>query len=76
MEKMTLCTNCNNTGENILVYHPDTITPAQIEKALSIRGFFISDCFAVDPEELQFYIIDDRLTLTPALVARVMKLTA
>ena len=74
--KNILYTNCNNTGENVLVYHPDTITPAQIEKALLVRGFFMSDCFMVDPVELQYYIIDDRLTLSASMVAQVEKLTA
>ena len=62
--KNILCTNCNNTGENVLVYAPDQITPEMLIKRLEKRGFLMSDCYEVKDDELQYYIIDDRLTLT------------
>lgn len=62
--KNILCTNCNNTGDNVLVYCPDQITPEIMMKGLEKRGFFMSDCYEVKDDELQYYIIDDRLTLT------------
>lgn len=72
--KNILCTNCNNTGENVLVYCPDQITPAKLEKALQMRSFFVSDCFEVSDNEMQYYCIDDRLTLSASLVRSVENL--
>lgn len=72
--KNILCTNCNNTGENVLVYAPDQITPAKLEKALQMRSFFLADCFEVSDDELQYYCIDDRLTLSASLVRSVENL--
>ena len=62
--KNILCTNCNNTGENVLVYAPDQITPEILMNGLEKRGFFMSDCYEVQDDELQYYCIDGRLTLT------------
>lgn len=39
-------------------------------KGLEKRGFFMSDCYEVKDDELQYYIIDDRLTLTADQVQR------
>lgn len=72
--KNIICTNCQNTGDNVLVYCPDQITPAKLEKALQTVGFFICDCFEVSDNEIQYYCIDDHLTLSAALVARVESL--
>jgi hypothetical protein len=72
--KNILCTNCNNTGDNVLVYAPDQITPAKLEKALQNVGFFLSDCFEVSDNDLQYYCIDDRLTLSASLVRSVENL--
>lgn len=47
-----------------MVYAPDQITPEILMKGLEKRGFFMSDCYEVKDDELQYYIIDDRLTLT------------
>lgn len=33
-------------------------------KGLEKRGFFMSDCYEIKDDELQYYIIDDRLTLS------------
>lgn len=62
--KNILCANCNNTGENVLIYAPDQITPEMVMKGLEKRGFFMSDCYEIKDDELQYYCIDDRLTLT------------
>ena len=62
--KNILCTNCNNTGENVLVYAPDHITPEILMNGLEKRGFFMSDCYEVKDDDLQYYCIDGRLTLT------------
>lgn len=71
-----LLTNCNDTGENLLVYAPEHITSCMLEKALRIRGFLFTDCFQVPDNDLQYYCIDDRMTLTPDLVAVVERLSA
>ena len=52
--KNILCTNCNNTGENVLVYAPDQITPEILMNGLEKRGFFMSDCYEVQDDELQY----------------------
>ena len=62
--KTILCTNCNNTGENVLVYAPEQITPEMLMNGLEKRGFFMSDCYEIKDDELQYYIIDDRLILS------------
>ena len=62
--KNILCTNCNNTGDNVLVYAPDQITPEMLMNGLEKRGFFMSDCYEVKDDEIQYYIIDGRLTLS------------
>lgn len=62
--KNILCTNCNNTGDNVLVYAPDHITPEMLMKGLEKRGFYMSDCYEIQDDEIQYYIIDDRLTLS------------
>ena len=62
--KNILCINCNNTGENVLVYAPEQITPEMLMNGLVKRGFFMSDCYEIKDDELQYYIIDDRLTLS------------
>ena len=61
--KNILCANCNNTGDNVLVYASDKITPEILMKGLEKKGFFMSDCYEIQDDELQYYIIDDRLTL-------------
>lgn len=72
--KNILCTNCNNTGDNVLVITPDQITAAKLEKALQLRSFFVADCFELSDNELQYFCIDDRLTLSASLVACVENL--
>ena len=42
-----LYTNCNNTGENVLIYAPDQITPEMVMKGLEKRVFFMSDCYEI-----------------------------
>lgn len=74
--KNILLTDCNNTGENLLVYAPEHITASMLERALNTRGFSFCDCFEVSDNELQYYCIDDRMTLSASLVAVVESLNA
>ena len=36
--KNILCTNCNNTGDNVLVYAPDQITPEMMMESATAAG--------------------------------------
>ena len=50
--KNILCTNCNNTGDNVLVYAPDQITPEMLMNGLE-KGAFL--CRTVTKSKMTKY---------------------